>query len=181
MAPLRNPRWEKFCRLIVEGGADTNFMQSNAYREAGYSTKVGNSSEAAASRLIRKYKPIIDRIRELQEAHAKRHGVTVDSLSEELDEARAIAAKNEQASAMVQSTVAKGKLHGKFVERSEIRETTDFSECETTEEIAEALLTQANPQVIVTRQMREEMVAELERHQSIIYAIANGSETKHKH
>lgn len=45
--------------------------------------------------------------------------VTVQSLTDELDEARALAARVDQPSAMTAATIAKGKLHGLMVDRKE--------------------------------------------------------------
>jgi len=70
MPTLANPRWERFAQLIVEGlmnGDRKAYSQGRAYIAAGYEAKDagkrGGSADAAASRLLRKVKPIIDRVR----------------------------------------------------------------------------------------------------------------------
>jgi len=53
--------------------------------------------------------------------------VTIESLTQELDEARELAARVDQPSAMTAATIAKGKLHGLMVERKETGQPGDFS------------------------------------------------------
>ena len=66
MPALANPRHERFAQLIVEGlmnGDRKAYSQGRAYIAAGYEAKDagkrGGSAEAAASRLLRKVKPIL--------------------------------------------------------------------------------------------------------------------------
>jgi len=79
MPALDNPRWERFAQAIVEGLANCHrkpYSQGRAYIAAGYTAKDqgkrGGSAEAAASRLLKRVKPILDRIRELQAEATKR-------------------------------------------------------------------------------------------------------------
>jgi hypothetical protein len=79
MPALDNPRWERFAQLIVQGLIDGDckaYSQGRAYIAAGYTAKDagkrGGSAEAAASRLLNRVKPIIDRVRELQAEATKR-------------------------------------------------------------------------------------------------------------
>src|SRR5262245_5640501 len=68
MPPLNNPRWELFAQKIVEGlinGHREVYSQGRAYSAAGYIAS-GEVADAAASRLLRKVKPIIERVQELQ-------------------------------------------------------------------------------------------------------------------
>ena len=57
-------------------------------------------------------------VTEAQEAHAERCNVTVDSLTDELEEARVMARKNGQASAMVAATMGKERLHGLIADKA---------------------------------------------------------------
>src|SRR4030095_5071479 len=73
MPTLDNPRWERFAQAIVEGLANGDckpYSQGRAYIAAGYTAKDqgkrGGSAECAASRLLNRVKPIIERVRELQ-------------------------------------------------------------------------------------------------------------------
>jgi hypothetical protein len=79
MPPLANPRHEAFAFALFEGlcRADRQtFSQGRAYQRAGYlakdAGKSGGSAEAAASRLLKKVKPITERVLELLEEQAKR-------------------------------------------------------------------------------------------------------------
>jgi hypothetical protein len=68
MPELDNPRWEAFAQAIVIGianGHDKPYSQGRAYQAAGYYAK-GMSAKVNASRLLKKAKPIFDRVRELQ-------------------------------------------------------------------------------------------------------------------
>src|SRR5215471_907121 len=78
MPALDNPRWERFAQAIVEGLANGDrkpYSQGRAYIAAGYTAKDqgkrGGSAECAASRLLNRVKPIIDRVRELQAIAAR--------------------------------------------------------------------------------------------------------------
>ena len=79
MPALDNPRWERFAQAIVEGLANGDrkaYSQGRAYIAAGYTAKDqgkrGGSAECAASRLLNRVKPIIERVRELQAEANKR-------------------------------------------------------------------------------------------------------------
>src|SRR5262245_55218071 len=67
MPPLDNPRWELFAQKIVEGLVNGHqaFSQGRAYSAAGYIAK-GDAADVNASRLLRKAKPIGERVQELQ-------------------------------------------------------------------------------------------------------------------
>lgn len=60
------------------------------------------------------------RVKELQEAGAERALVTIDSLTDELEEARAIAVAEKQSSAAVAATMGKAKLHGYLVDKKQV-------------------------------------------------------------
>lgn len=66
---------------------------------------------------------------------AARNRVTVDSLLEELDEARALALRVDQPSAAIQASTTKAKLVGLMVDRKESGAPGDFSHLGTTEEV----------------------------------------------
>src|SRR5262245_36761013 len=75
MPALSNPRYERFAQALFAGLAGETRVkraQSTAYLTAYPNCSNGNSAEAAASRLLRRVKPIADRVRELQaEANAR--------------------------------------------------------------------------------------------------------------
>src|SRR5262252_10036546 len=111
MPALANPRHERFAQLIVEGLTDGDrkaYSQGRAYIAAGYEAKDagkrGGSAEAAASRLLRNVKPILDRVRELQAEANKRNESKIDLSRErvgrDLDEAYRTAREQGNAPAM---------------------------------------------------------------------------------
>jgi len=61
--------------------------------------------------------------------------VTIESLTQELDEARELAARVDQPSAMTAATIAKGKLHGLMVERKESGQPGDFAGLQSANEV----------------------------------------------
>jgi hypothetical protein len=83
----------------------SGYSQGRAYRAAGYLASNANSADAAASRLLRKVKPILDRVRELvAEANARnQHAIDLsrDRVGRDLDEAFRTAKDQKNASAMV--------------------------------------------------------------------------------
>lgn len=105
---------EKFCQKYIELG-----NASEAYRQ---SYKAENMSVDAvkveASRLLDNPNVALT-IAELQKAQQKRHEVTVDTISRELDEARLVALSEKQASAAVSASMGKAKLHGLITEKAE--------------------------------------------------------------
>src|SRR5262249_103579 len=69
MPALSNPRYERFAQALFAGLAGETRIkraQSTAYLAAYPNCSKGNPAEAAASRLLRRVKPIADRVRELQ-------------------------------------------------------------------------------------------------------------------
>ncbi len=60
------------------------------------------------------------RIQELQDLATERHLVTIETITAELEESYNMAKDNEQAVAMTGSSVAKGKLHGLFIEKTKV-------------------------------------------------------------
>ncbi|MBK3745281.1 terminase small subunit [Paraburkholderia aspalathi] len=110
------PKQEAFARVYVETG-----NASEAYRQA-YTVKDGTKPETVwtnASQLLADTK-VAQRVAELQSEAKERTMVTVESLTQELDEARLHALKDEKgASAAVSAIMGKAKLHGLLVEKHE--------------------------------------------------------------
>lgn len=120
------PKQEAFCHAYHQTG-----NASEAYRRAGYSGGSLKTIHEAASRLLRNSK-VLARVTELQARAAKKHDVTVDGLTDELDKALAKAmAEPKGASAAVSAIMAKGKLHGLVVDKKEVtskRDAADFTD-----------------------------------------------------
>ena len=100
---------EAFCQAYIETG-----NASEAYRTAYAADKMKiEAVHVKASELLANGKVAV-RIAELQGEIKKRHNVTVDSLLNELEEARqaALGAETPQSSAAVAATMGKAKLTG---------------------------------------------------------------------
>ena len=108
------PKQEKFALAYIETG-----NASEAYRQA-YSAgmmKPETVNRKAKERLDNG--KITARLAELQAGHQERHDVTVDSLTKELEAARALATKNGQSSAVVSAVMGKAKIHGLIMDKHE--------------------------------------------------------------
>lgn len=111
------PKQEAFARKYVECG-----NASEAYRTAynvGKNTKPETVWNDAHKLLL---KPeVAARVMELQNKAAERTIVTVESLTEELNEARELAVRDEDPSELRQNTMAKAKLHGLDVHKVDVK------------------------------------------------------------
>ena len=109
---------EKFAQKFVECG-----NASEAYRHA---YNAGNMTNEViwvkASELLSSGKVSV-RVDQLKAEHAKRHAVTIDSLTETLKQAIRLANEVEQPSAIVSAVKELGTLHGIRVEKNETRMT----------------------------------------------------------
>jgi len=94
--------------------------QTEAYRTVHPDSKATTKSMwENASKVFRDSK-VQARIQELQDMATERHLVTVETITKELEESYNMAKANDQAVAMTGSSVAKGKLHGLFVEKTKV-------------------------------------------------------------
>ena len=105
MPALAKPRHEAFAQALFAALSNgTAYSQGKAYKAAGYIASNPNSADAAASRLLRKVKPILDRVRELQAEANKRNESKIDLSRErvgrDLDEAYRTAREQGNAPAM---------------------------------------------------------------------------------
>lgn len=106
--PALSPKQQRF---VSEYLKDLNAKQ--AAIRSGYSAK---TAEQQGSRLLRNAQ-VASAVQRGQKKVAKRSEITVESLAREFEEARVLAKKQGQASAMVAATTGKGKLSGHLVER----------------------------------------------------------------
>jgi phage terminase small subunit len=108
------PKQEAFCQKYIELGNAT---------EAYYAAYDAKGSKPITAN--RRAKDLLDNgkvaahIARLREIHQKRHIVTVDSLTAELEEARELAKATKQSATLVAATLGKAKLHGLIVEKNE--------------------------------------------------------------
>lgn len=107
MAEL-NPKQEKFAQLYVQLG-----NASEAYRQAYNSAAKPESVNVNASKMLSDTKVSL-RVEEIREALRANHGITLQDLLKELEEARkaALSAETVQSSAAVNATMSKAKLLG---------------------------------------------------------------------
>lgn len=101
MPILSNPRHEAFAQGLAKG-----LTADEAYKKAGFKPNRGNAST------LKTNQNILDRVSELQAKTVKKAEITVESLAQELEEARAIALAEKQSSAAVSATMGKAKLFG---------------------------------------------------------------------
>ncbi len=101
------PKQEGFCKSYIETG-----NASEAYR-LNYSTgKMKPDSVNRSAKALMDNLKIASRIKSLQQIHQKRHEVTVDSLTRELEEDRQLARKLGQPAAAVSALNVKARIHG---------------------------------------------------------------------
>lgn len=99
MPILPNPRHERFAVALSEGRC-----ACEAYETAGYKANRGNACRMKANENVQ------SRLRELMEANRKNSAITVESLADELEQARLKATSLNQLAASVAATREKIKL-----------------------------------------------------------------------
>ena len=116
MTDKPTPKQEAFAMAYIESG-NASMAYKAVYNVNGNTSD--NTISVEASKL-RNNPKITLRILELQELAQERHSITVDSLTDELENARQTACEAGQASAMVAATMGKAKLHGLLTDKQEI-------------------------------------------------------------
>jgi hypothetical protein len=106
---------EAFCQAYIECQGNASEAYRRVYSCDGWKDK---SVWECASTLLSNIK-VSSRVDQLKAAHRERHEITVDDLVAELEEARAIAKKNEVPASMVAATMGKAKLLGLVVDKNE--------------------------------------------------------------
>ena len=107
---------EAAVQAYIENGGN----KSDAYRSAYNAENMQDTTiNVKACELFKKGNVAV-RVLELQEEHRQRHNVTVDTLTQELDEARDVAKEESQPAAMTGATMGKAKLHGLISDKKEI-------------------------------------------------------------
>ena len=108
MPALKNQKREMFAQALVEGKS-----ANQAYVSAGYKYNEGNAIRLKGN------EKVSARVEELQASHVQRHNVTVDSLTNELEDARLSAMDGSRESAAISATMGKAKIHGIGAEKHE--------------------------------------------------------------
>lgn len=115
--PDLTPKQEAFCLSYIETGNATE-----AYRRAYSSENYGeNALNVQASKML-KHPKVALRLTELRQVHAKRHEVTVDSITTMLRDAYNLAMKEEveAPAAAVSAALGLAKLHGHIIEKKHV-------------------------------------------------------------
>src|SRR5262249_13568690 len=175
MPPLDNPRHERFAQAIfagLTGKTRIERAQSTAYLQAYPNCAPGNAAEACASRLLRRAKPIIERVRELQaQANARlqpKLDLSRERVGKRLDLASRIAEQKGNAAAMATSELGIAKVFGHMNETPEDAP-TDFANAKTMTDIGRKLLQSigfASPDDVSIKEAikaNDEFIKELER------------------
>ena len=108
---------EAFALAYVETG-----NASEAYRRC-YDVKPDAKPEGIWVRACESLKngKVAVRVLQLKEHHAKRHDITVDSLTDMLVDDRELARKVEEPKAAIDAVMAIAKLHGKIIDKVEAK------------------------------------------------------------
>lgn len=119
---MLTPKQEKFCQLYVKLG-----NASEAYRQSHNSKAKPESVNVMACNLLAEVN-ITLRVEEIRDALKANHGITLQNILDELEEARNVAlnAPNPQTSAAVAATMGKAKLLGFDREKKEITQSKPF-------------------------------------------------------
>ena len=101
------PKQENFCQQFISTG-----NASEAYRQSYDCSKMKNATINRTAHSLVNHTKIEARIGELLEEGRKRHDITVDSLTEQLQDAYGLAMQTGHAAAAVGAPWALAKLHG---------------------------------------------------------------------
>jgi len=107
MGQLKNHQWETAAQVFVSTGNKTE-----AYRQAGYSTNMTDKAISTKVHRVFNNGVVLGRVAELQAEQAKLHAVTIESLTADLREDRALAYSVKNPSAAVAAVMGMAKLHG---------------------------------------------------------------------
>jgi len=143
MPALSNPRYERFAQALFAGLAGETRVkraQSTAYLTAYPNCSNGNSAEAAASRLLRRVRPIIERVRELQAQAAERAQESADKCVQELNQLRRDAHSDKAYGAAVAAVMGKAKILNLVVDQHALVTAQDFSTANSMHELGKRLL-----------------------------------------
>jgi hypothetical protein len=145
MPALANPRWERFAQAIVEGLANGDrkpYSQGRAYIAAGYTAKDqgkrGGSAECAASRLLNRVKPILERVRELQAIAARNAAETAEKMARELNEIQYEARADKAHAAAVSAVLGKARILNIMPDES--AKPIDFAQANSMQDLGRKLL-----------------------------------------
>ena len=140
MSPLKNFRHEAFA-VNLALATKHGWSNGECYARSGYKA-VNDVAEAAASRLLGNVKHgVSQRVQELMNNGARKASVSVASLLDELEQARAAAQDDKQFSAAVQAIAGKARLTGlDNREKGGGGSASEYDKLETVEQVIAALV-----------------------------------------
>lgn len=112
---MLTPKQESFAQKYVELG-----NASEAYRQSYDAENMADKTVWEEASLLLDNPKVAPRVAELRAAHRERHNVTVDSITQELEEARSLAKLKEQTASMVSASMGKAKLHGLIEDKTNL-------------------------------------------------------------
>lgn len=146
MPALANPRWERFALALfagLDGKTRIDRAQSTAYLIAYPNCKPGNSAESAASQLLRRIKPITDRVRELQQVQSakiqKKIDLSKERVGRRLHLASEMAEQQGNPSGIVNSELGIAKVFHHIKDDNDTNH-IDFNTANSMQDIARKLL-----------------------------------------
>ena len=162
MGILQNERWELYAQKLAAGENATS-----AYQSVGFKRSRSNASRLSANESVRR------RVCEIQAAGAKSAEVSVASLLDELETARAQAQTLGQLSAAVRATAEKARISGLLIERQQVEITQpDFTVDMSASEILQEVATKHSPESAVLLAMMfdvdGELPADLSKHRPAV-------------
>lgn len=140
---MLTPKQEAFAQKYIELG-----NASEAYRQSYDAENMKPESIWVKACELLKNGNVAVRVAELQQEHQEKHRVTVQTITEELNEIALLAKADKQFSPAVAAITNKAKLHGLMVEKKEVTgkdggpiETKDTNPLDTARRIAFLLAT----------------------------------------
>lgn len=115
MSSKLTPKQEKFAQKYIELG-----NAAEAYRFAYDAENMKPVTIRRKAAEVLENGNVAAHVRALREMHQKRHEVTVDTITAELEEARLMAIGSTQPSAAISASMGKAKLHGLIVDKNEV-------------------------------------------------------------
>jgi hypothetical protein len=109
---LKNPKHEHFANLLL----DPSLTIEEAHCRAGFARNRHNAANLARKEHIQ------TRVADLRLRQQTRHDVTVDSITEELQQAADDAARDKGHAARVAAIMGKAKLHGLIIDKAKVEQ-----------------------------------------------------------
>ena len=113
------PKQDGFCLSYIETG-----NASEAYRLNYSASKMSQAALKIEACKLLKHPNIALTLESLKKAHSERHNITVDALTDELNEAFNVAKEDIKPSVMVAAIMGKAKLHGLLTDKVEVAESS---------------------------------------------------------